>query len=140
MFRFANAISLTRACMTAVTVALVVSGSSPAYARDAKSIRKASNLARVLSSDNLRNPHVVVLNHRPFYVMGEVTRPGSYPYVSGMTMINAIALAGGFTYRADEDSFDLMRPGKSGKKSKVDAKAETPVKPGDVITVNERIF
>jgi len=81
-----------------------------------------------------------VLSFRPFYIIGEVTKPGSYPYVSGMSMINAVALAGGFTYRADEDSFDLMRPDKSGKKVKVSAKPETPVQPGDVITVNERIF
>jgi protein involved in polysaccharide export with SLBB domain len=99
-------------------------------------------IARVLSPDYVRNRHVsvFVLNHRPFYILGEVTKPGSYPYVSGMTMINAIALAGGFTHRAYEDSFDLIRPDKSGKKSKVDAKPETPVQPGDVITVNERIF
>ena len=57
-----------------------------------------------------------------------------------MTLLNAAALAGGFTYRADEDSFDLERPDKSGKKAKLDAKPETPVQPGDVITVNERIF
>lgn len=99
-------------------------------------------LAKVLSPDYVRNPHisVVVLSYRPFYIIGEVTKPGSYPYVSGMSMINAIALAGGFTYRADEDSFDLMRPDKSGKKVKISAKPETPVQPGDVITVNERIF
>jgi protein involved in polysaccharide export with SLBB domain len=99
-------------------------------------------VARVLSPEYARNPHVsvVVLNHRPFYILGEVTKPGSYPYVSGMTMINAIALAGGFTYRADEDSFDLLRTDKSGRKSKADATPETPVRPGDVITVNERIF
>jgi protein involved in polysaccharide export with SLBB domain len=99
-------------------------------------------LAKVLSPDYVRNPHisVVVLTYRPFYILGEVTKPGSYPYVSGMTAINAVALAGGFTYRADEDSFDLMRPDKAGKKSKISAKPETPVQPGDVITVNERIF
>ena len=99
-------------------------------------------LAKVLSPDYVRNPHisVVVLTYRPFYILGEVTKPGSYPYVSGMTMINAVALAGGFTYRADEDSFDLMRPNGAGKKAKSSAKPETPVQPGDVITVNERIF
>lgn len=99
-------------------------------------------IAKVLSPDYVRNPHVsvVVLTYRPFYILGEVTKPGSYPYVSGMTMINAVALAGGFTYRADEDSFNLMRPDRVGKKLKVDAKPETPVQPGDVITVNERIF
>lgn len=99
-------------------------------------------IAKVLSPDYVRNPHVsvVVLTYRPFYILGEVTKPGSYPYVSGMTLLNAVALAGGFTYRADEDSFDLMRPDRSGKKSKMSAKPETPVQPGDVITVNERIF
>jgi polysaccharide export outer membrane protein len=99
-------------------------------------------IAKVLSPDYVRNPHVsvVVLTYRPFYILGEVTKPGSYPYVSGMSLINAVALAGGFTYRADEGSFDLMRPDRAGKKVKVDAKPETPVQPGDVITVNERIF
>src|SRR5579872_1393171 len=83
-------------------------------------------LARVLSPDYVKNPHVsvVVLSFRPFYIIGEVTKPGSYPYVSGMSMINAVALAGGFTYQADEDSFDLMRPDKSGKKVKISAKPE----------------
>ncbi|MBV9331090.1 MAG: polysaccharide export protein, partial [Alphaproteobacteria bacterium] len=99
-------------------------------------------VAKVLSPDYVRNPHVsvVVLTYRPFYIIGEVTKPGSYPYMSGMTVLTAAAQAGGFTYRADEDSFDLQRPGADGKKKKIDAKPDTPVQPGDIITVNERIF
>jgi polysaccharide export outer membrane protein len=99
-------------------------------------------LAKALSPDYVRNPHVsiVVLTARPFYILGEVTKPGSYPYVSGMTVLTAAAQAGGFTYRANEDSFDLQRPDRSGRKQKIDAKPDTPVQPGDVIKVNERWF
>ena len=86
------------------------------------------------------NPKVAidVLNYRPFYVLGEVNKPGSYPYVSGMTVLNAIALAGGYTYRAKTTKFELIR-GK-GDTSKVAVDAEAVVLPGDIIKVNERFF
>lgn len=95
-----------------------------------------------LKPDYLRDPNVnvVVLTYRPFYIVGEVKTPGSYPYVSGMTVINAIALAGGFTYRAKESSFYLMRADKDGRKNRMDATPDTSVQPGDVITVRERYF
>lgn len=95
-----------------------------------------------LKPNYLKNPSVSVevLTYRPFYIVGEVRTPGSYPYVSGMTIINAVALAGGFTYRARESSFYLTRTGEDGEKTKVTATPETPVLPGDVITVRERYF
>jgi len=95
-----------------------------------------------LKPDYLKNPSVSVevLTYRPFYIVGEVRTPGSYPYVSGMTIINAVALAGGFTYRARENSFYLTRTGENGEKQKLTATPETPVLPGDVITVRERYF
>ncbi len=95
-----------------------------------------------LKPDYLRDPNVsvVVLTYRPFYIVGEVKTPGSYAYVSGMTIINAVALAGGFTYRAKESSFYLTRTEKGGQKKKLDATPDTPVQPGDVITVRERYF
>lgn len=95
-----------------------------------------------LTPDYLRDPNVsvVVLSYRPFYIVGEVKTPGSYPYVAGMSVINAIALAGGFTYRAKESSFYLSRAGKDGQKSRMDATPDTQVQPGDVITVRERYF
>src|SRR5512144_965299 len=59
-------------------------------------------IAERLSPDYLLNPSVSVevLNYRPFYIYGEVTKPGSYPFVNGMTVVTAVAMAGGFTYRA----------------------------------------
>ena len=88
----------------------------------------------------LVNPQVSieVLNYRPFYIIGEVNNPGSYEYVDGMTVINAVALAGGFTYRADTDDIIISRGGSNGPK--VQAEPDTLVLPGDIIEVTERFF
>lgn len=83
---------------------------------------------------------VEVVAFRPFYIVGEVKTPGSYPYVWGMSVLNAVALAGGFTYRAKESAFYLLRTQPDGRKTKLDAAQETAVLPGDVITVRERFF
>lgn len=95
-----------------------------------------------LHPDFLRNPSVSVevMTRRPFYIVGEVKNPGSYPYVSGMTVLNAVALAGGFTYRARESSFYIKRPDQSGQTTRITATQETPVLPGDVVMVRERYF
>jgi len=76
-----------------------------------------------------------VLEHRAFYIIGEVADPGPYPYSGGMRVINAVAMAGGFTYRAVEDEFVIQRDGQA-----LAAGKETPVFPGDVIEVHERFF
>ncbi|WP_300296042.1 polysaccharide biosynthesis/export family protein [Ferrovibrio sp.] len=95
-----------------------------------------------LQPNYLKNPSVSVeiLTYRPFYIVGEVRTPGSYPYVSGMTVLNAVALAGGFTYRAREGDFYVMRQTAEGGKGRLQAMPDTPVLPGDVITVRERYF
>ena len=92
-----------------------------------------------LRPDYLKNPRVSVqvLNFRPFDIIGEVQRPGSYPYRSGMTVINAVAMAGGFTYRARETEFRIKRA-VTGQFEK--AGKSTIVRPGDVIEVLERWF
>ena len=92
-----------------------------------------------LRPDYLKNPRVSVqvLNFRPFDIIGEVQRPGSYPYRSGMTVINAVAMAGGFTYRARESEFRIKRA-VTGRFEK--AGKNTVVRPGDVIEVLERWF
>jgi polysaccharide export outer membrane protein len=99
-------------------------------------------LRSALSPQYLKDPRISaeVLAYRPFYILGEVKTPGSYSYVSGMTVINAVALAGGFTPRAKENTFDLARMGKDGRRTKMEATQDTPVQPGDVITVPERWF
>ena len=94
--------------------------------------------ARLLDGYLLRpRVSIEVLSYRPFYIMGEVNQPGSYPYRAGLNVLNAAALAGGFTYRADEDDIAVKRGGKG------DAKAtdlESLVRPGDIIRVKERLF
>lgn len=94
-----------------------------------------------LSPEYLRNPNISVdvLTYRPFYIFGEVNNPGSYPYVNGMTVLNAVALAGGYTYRARTSSMNLIRGGDtSGEPQTVPP--NTVVLPGDVIEVRERYF
>jgi protein involved in polysaccharide export with SLBB domain len=95
-----------------------------------------------LHPNYLKNPSisVEVMTYRPFYIVGEVRTPGSYSYVSGMTVLNAVALAGGFTYRAREGDFYVMRQNADGRKGRLTAAPDSPVLPGDVITVRERYF
>lgn len=95
----------------------------------------------MLMDGYLKSPNVSieVLNYRPFYILGEVKEPGSYAYVSGMTILNAIALGGGFTYRAEEEEFTVIRGNDPAKKSRK-VGPEAAVLPGDVITVDERFF
>lgn len=92
-----------------------------------------------LQPEYLKNPRVAVevMNFRPFDIIGEVQKPGSYPYRNGMTVLNAVAMAGGFTYRAQEDQFRIRRAA-SGQLEK--AGRNTVVRPGDVIEVLERWF
>jgi len=94
-----------------------------------------------LKPDYLKNPRVgvEVLNYRPFYILGEVKNPGSYPYVEGMKVINAIALSGGYTYRARENKLLITRADDRERK-KQPADHDTLVMPGDVIEVPERFF
>jgi polysaccharide export outer membrane protein len=81
---------------------------------------------------------VEILTYRPFYILGEVNRPGAYEYENGMTVLNAVARAGGFSYRAKQDIFLLQRGGANAKP--VPVTGNTRIAPGDVITVQERFF
>lgn len=96
-------------------------------------------IATLLLDGFLKNPKVSVevMNYRPFYILGEVNNPGSYPYRAGMTILNAAAMAGGFTFRADEDDIEVSRGG-TGAPSVMEP--TTIVQPGDVIRVKESIF
>jgi len=95
---------------------------------------------RLRSGGYLVDPQVSieVLNYRPFYIIGEINNPGSYQYVNGMTVINAVALAGGFSYRADQDDIMISRGGSNGPQ--IEALPDTAVLPGDIIEVPERFF
>lgn len=92
-------------------------------------------------AEYMQDPRVTVqvVEYRPFYIVGEVRKPGSYPYVEGMTVVNAVALAGGYTYRAKKEDYLLRRKDEDDSQALL-AKDLTPVLPGDVITVRERYF
>ena len=94
-----------------------------------------------LSPRFLLNPKVSVeiSTYRPFTILGEVNKPGEYPFESGMTVPNAVALAGGFTYRANENTVFVRHKGTT-KEVEVPADDRTAVDPGDTIRVDERIF
>jgi protein involved in polysaccharide export with SLBB domain len=118
--------------------AMPLIGEVQAYGTTTRELEQ--RIAQKLEDGYLVDPQVSVevLNYRPFYILGEVKAPGSYQYVNGMNVLNAVALAGGFTYRAKQDEFILQRGGTNTAGSEVGI--DTPILPGDVITVQERFF
>lgn len=107
-----------------------------------KTIGEAETLiTAAYGKDYLVNPRVTVevLNYRPFFILGEVQKPGSYPYVNGMTVINAVALAGGYTPRANRDRI-MMKRAANPAAGEQQVGEYTAVLPGDVIRVPERLF
>ncbi len=102
-------------------------------------------LSEFYSNGYLANPDlsIKIKTYRPFYILGEVESPGRYDYVDGLTILNAVATAGGFTYRADQKDFEIVR--KLGSPADVpqklvDRKLSASVLPGDTIYVKERLF
>ena len=96
---------------------------------------------KALSDGYLKEPRVnaEVLTFRPFYILGEVSKPGTYPYTSGLTVLNAVATAGGFTYRADKGKVFIKRNGETSE-VKTELSPSTVVAPGDTIRIGERFF
>ena len=101
----------------------------------------ARKVVEALAPDYLLNPRVgiEVVEYRPFYIIGEVNDPGAYPYVSGMTVNEAVALAGGFTYRARTSSVVVIRATDAARGER-SIPATDAVLPGDVVKVLERMF
>ncbi len=98
-------------------------------------------IAAKLAAGYVNDPKVSaeILTFRPFYILGEVNRPGEYPYASGLTLGQAVAVAGGYTYRANKKTVFLRRA-RSAERS-VDLRAvPVDVMPGDTIRVGERYF
>jgi len=83
--------------------------------------------------------NVQVVTFRPFYILGEVENPGQFPYANQLTVLGAVALAGGFTYRAKTSTVTITRTIVK-RALKVQAEVNDFVLPGDVIFVHERFF
>jgi polysaccharide export outer membrane protein len=99
------------------------------------------SIAAKLRNGYLRNPDVSVEvdRYRPFFAMGEINAAGQYPYVAGMTVQSGIAIAGGFSSRADRHLIAVTRS-MNGVIETALLKPTDPLLPGDTINVRERIF
>jgi len=98
-------------------------------------------IAARLRTKYVKDPKVTVeiQNYRPFFILGEVRRPGQFPFVYGMTIRTAVAIAGGYSERARERKVKLTRR-INGRDITTKVPDNTPVRPGDTIYVTERIF
>jgi polysaccharide export outer membrane protein len=110
-------------------------------ARDLTTAALSGAIAAKLRNGYIREPHVAVEieAYRPFFILGEVTAPGQYPYVANMTAETAVAIAGGFTPRADKRRVTLTRS-VDGLPYRGKTPLSFPVRPGDTIVVAERWF
>ncbi len=101
-----------------------------------------SEVEQRLADGFLVNPNVSaqVDTYRPIFVLGEVAAPGQFPYQPGMTVLTAVSIAGGFTYRAEQDYVSITRQRRGEQPSEARAPRDAVVQPGDVINVFERFF
>jgi polysaccharide export outer membrane protein len=98
-------------------------------------------IASTLAKGIVRDPrvNVEVALYRPYYILGEVKKSGEYPYRLGLTVLDAVASAGGFTYRANENKVYLRRAGAAAEQV-YSLDAPVPIFPGDNIRIPERYF
>ncbi|HEX7791471.1 MAG TPA: polysaccharide biosynthesis/export family protein [Afipia sp.] len=113
----------------------------PVAARGLSTNELQASIADALGKTLLRNPNVSVqvIEFRPFFILGEVQKAGQYPFVNGMTVQSAVAIAGGFSYRADQDTVHITRK-RGNRLVEMDIDTSAPVRPGDTILVGERYF
>jgi polysaccharide export outer membrane protein len=125
------------------TIAFPLVGSVKAEGKTSRGLAAAIS-AQLIAKDLMESPSVSVqvTQYRPISVLGEVNHPGQYPYQPGMTMLDAVALAGGFTYRAVTSyATDVRTLGSNGGqvvKGKI--RNDSRLEPGDVVTILERYF
>lgn len=96
---------------------------------------------KLTASGMVRTPRVSadMVEYRPYYILGEVNKPGQYTYSIGLTVTKAVATAGGFTYRADNKVVYVTREG-APNEAPIPVTAATWIGPGDTIRIGERMF
>lgn len=119
-------------------IALPLAGEVPAQGKTIAELRSA--VARRLADGYLKNPKVTIeiTNYRPIYIHGEVKNGGEFPYKSGLRLRDAIAMAGGYTYRANQSYALVAREGQA--EARVPASANLTILPGDNVRIPERFF
>jgi protein involved in polysaccharide export with SLBB domain len=120
-------------------VSLPLIGNVPATGRSVAELQ--DDIQHRLADGYLRDPKVAIdiLSFRPFYILGEVSKPGEYPFSDGLTVMNAVATAQGFTYRANKKYAFVKHRGETEEK-RVPITADLQVVPGDTIRIGERYF
>ncbi len=100
-----------------------------------------SGIAAALAQGYLNDPKVAVeiTTYRPFYIVGEILKPGEYPYANGMTASSAVALAGGYTSKAVESVIYVRHQGENQER-RLAATDATAIRPGDVVRVDSTTF
>jgi polysaccharide biosynthesis/export protein len=119
-------------------VAVPLIGEVRARGRTTRSLARA--IAGRLGSRYIKEPQVTVdiAQNRPFFILGEVRSAGQFPFVSGMTVQAAVAIAGGYADRADQRRIQITRNHPNGIIEKMDVPPDYLVRPGDTIYVYER--
>lgn len=120
-------------------ISMPLIGEVPAAGRAVGDVR--SEITRRLADGFFKNPSVSIqiTSFRPFYIMGEVVKPGEYPYRKGLTVMAAVATAQGFTYRAKKRYVFIKRMGQA-QEERVLLTPDLQVQPGDTIRFEERYF
>lgn len=120
-------------------IAFPLLGDVPALGLTASELE--ASLTQRLQVRYLRNPRITieVMAYRPFYILGEVSNPGTYPFVANLTVQNAVAIAGGFTYRANKRRVFIKHADRN-EEVEYSLKSTTPVLPGDTVRILERRF
>jgi polysaccharide export outer membrane protein len=120
-------------------IAVPLIGNVPAMGLTVPELQR--RLTAQLDARAVKSPDVTVqiAEYRPFYILGEVKNPGSYAYVPDMTVLTAVAIAGGFTFRAAEDEVSVTRR-QQGASREARARRDARILPGDVVYVFERHF
>jgi protein involved in polysaccharide export with SLBB domain len=114
-------------------------GAVPAQKKTASELR--STITSGLAAGYLKDPdvRVTVVQYRPFYTIGQVKRPGAYPYVLGLTVEKAIAIAGGLTNLASTRQIYLLREA-SNQARRIKVGLDAAVLPGDTLLIEEGLF
>ena len=100
-----------------------------------------ATIATMLGTDYVRDPQVAVevVSYRPVFVIGEVRNAGQFAFQPGMTVETAVAVAGGYTPRANQRTFEITRA-VDGAPMQIEASPHERVRPGDTVRINERFF
>ncbi len=136
-----DSMSRDYAITSAGDISFPLLGDVPAVGRTITELR--ADLVGRLSKGYMNDPRVTVevLNYRPFYILGEIEKAGEYDYVADLSALQAVALAGGYTYRADRRRVFIRRAGETGERTyEITDDQPVWVLPGDTVRVGERYF